>query len=156
MAWLFRLGNATYRYQQLADGEVTEEDYRHWLEGLPERFRKAMEKGGFAGAKSSLVLRRHALERRDVGYSAFMQAILSPEDWAFEQLSSSSALPQGCRMNYYWVAPTYSNGSLLTEANQPREPLIRPLPSYGLALKKGPACWEVPFTESTPGLISPW
>ncbi|GAB2961449.1 hypothetical protein GCM10027048_31920 [Hymenobacter coalescens] len=45
MARLFRLGNATYRYQQLADGEVTEEDYQHWLEGLPDGFRKAMEKG---------------------------------------------------------------------------------------------------------------
>ena len=85
MARLFRLGNATYRYQQLADGEVTEEDYQHWLEGLPDSFRKAMEKGGFGGSKRSLALRRHALERRDVGYSAFMQAILSPEDWAFEQ-----------------------------------------------------------------------
>jgi hypothetical protein len=93
MARLFRLGNATYRYQQLADGEVTEEDYRHWLEGLPERFRQAMEKGGFAGAKSSLALRRHALERRDVGYSAFMQAILSPEDWAFEQQQRAAAGP---------------------------------------------------------------
>ncbi|MCI1189708.1 hypothetical protein MON38_19980 [Hymenobacter sp. DH14] len=91
MARLFRLGNATYRYQQLADGEVTEEDYRHWLQGLPERFRQAMVKGGFAGAKYSLALRRHALERRDVGYSAFMQAILSPEDWAFEQQQRAAA-----------------------------------------------------------------
>ncbi len=91
MARLFRLGNATYRYQQLADGEVTEEDYQHWLEGLPKRFRQAMEKGGFAGAKSSLALRRHALERRDVGYSAFMQAILLPEDWAFEQQQRAAA-----------------------------------------------------------------
>lgn len=91
MARLFRLGNATYRYQQLADGEVTEEDYQHWLAGLPERFRQAMEKGGFAGAKSSLALRRHALERRNVGYSAFMQAILSPEDWTFEQQQRAAA-----------------------------------------------------------------
>ncbi|RAK62427.1 hypothetical protein [Hymenobacter edaphi] len=91
MARLFRLGNATYRYQQLADGEVTEEDYHHWLEGLPDAFRKAMEKGGFEGSKRSLALRRHALERRDVGYSAFMQAILSPEDRAFEQQQRAAA-----------------------------------------------------------------
>ncbi|UYZ65282.1 hypothetical protein [Hymenobacter weizhouensis] len=85
MARLFRLGNATYRYQQQAVGEVTEEDYRHWLEGLPERMRRAVEREGFEKAKTSLGLRRHALERRDMGYSAFMQSILSPEDWAFEQ-----------------------------------------------------------------------
>jgi hypothetical protein len=85
MARLYRLGNATYRYQQLAAGEVTEADYQDWLAGLPERMRLAMEKEGFEGSKSSLALRRHALERRDVGYAAFMQSILSPEDWAFEQ-----------------------------------------------------------------------
>lgn len=92
MARLYRLGNALYRYQQLADGEVTEEDYQHWLEGLPEGFRQAMEKDGFEGSKRSLALRRHALERRDVGYSAFMQAILSPEDWAFEQQRAAAGL----------------------------------------------------------------
>lgn len=85
MARLYRLGNATYRYQQLAAGEVTEADYQDWLEGLPERMRGAMETEGFEGCKSSLALRRHALERRDVGYAAFMQSMLSPEDWAFEQ-----------------------------------------------------------------------
>lgn len=53
MARLFRLGNATYRYQQLADGEVTEQDYQHWLEGLPERFRRAMEREGFEGANAA-------------------------------------------------------------------------------------------------------
>jgi hypothetical protein len=45
------LGNASCRYQQLADGDVTEEDYQRLLEGLPERFRKAMEQGGFKGSE---------------------------------------------------------------------------------------------------------
>ncbi|MBC6992171.1 hypothetical protein [Hymenobacter sp. BT491] len=91
MARLFRLGNATYRYQQLAAGEVTVADYQDWLEGLPERMRRAMDKEGFEGCKTSLALRRHALERRDVGYGEFMQSILSPEDWAFEQQHSQRA-----------------------------------------------------------------
>jgi hypothetical protein len=85
MARLFRLGNAAYQYQQLAAGQITEADYQDWLTGLPDRMRQAMEKEGFESCKSSLGLRRHALERRDVGYSAFMKSILSPEDWAFEQ-----------------------------------------------------------------------
>lgn len=84
-ARLFRLGNASYRYQQQAEGDVTEDDFRHWLEGLPDKMRQAMEREGFEKNKAALPLRRHALERRDVGYDAFMRALVSPEDWAYEQ-----------------------------------------------------------------------
>lgn len=84
-ARLFRLGNAAYRYQQLAEGEVTEDDFQHWLAGLPEKMRAAMERDGFEKNKHSLPLRRHALERRDIGYNEFMQQQLSAEDWAYEQ-----------------------------------------------------------------------
>ena len=82
MARLFRFGNAAYRYQQQAAGEVTEADYQHWLSGLPPGMRQAMERDGFEKSKSCLPLRRHALERRDIGYEAFMQSLLSAEDWA--------------------------------------------------------------------------
>lgn len=41
-ARLFRLGNASYRYQQQAAGEVKEDDFDHWLAGLPEKMREAM------------------------------------------------------------------------------------------------------------------
>lgn len=67
-ARLFRLGNASYRYQQQAAGEVTEDDFRHWLEGLPVKMRAAMARDGFKASKNSLPLRRHALERCDLGY----------------------------------------------------------------------------------------
>ena len=82
---LFRLGNASYRYQQQAAGEVTEDDFHHWLEGLPTKMQSVMARDGFEASKDSLPLRRHALERRDLGYDAFLQAILSPEDWAYQQ-----------------------------------------------------------------------
>jgi hypothetical protein len=39
-----------------------------------------MAAAGFAAANSSWVFRRHALERRDVGYTAFMKHQLSAED----------------------------------------------------------------------------
>lgn len=44
-----------------------------------------MEREGFEASKNSWPLRRHALERRDLGQDAFLQAILSPEDWAYQQ-----------------------------------------------------------------------
>lgn len=83
-ARLFRLGNATYRYQQLAQSEVTEDDFHHWLAGLPEQIRAVIEREGFEKNKEALPLRRHALERRDVGYDEFMRQHLSSEDWAYE------------------------------------------------------------------------
>ena len=93
-ARLFRLGNASYRYQQQAQGEVTEDDFHHWLEGLPEQMRAAMVRDGFEVSKNSLPLRRHALERRDLGYDAFLQAILSPEDWAYQQELARPPAPE--------------------------------------------------------------
>ncbi|SFQ78664.1 hypothetical protein SAMN04515668_4349 [Hymenobacter arizonensis] len=93
-ARLFRLGNASYRYQQQAAGEVTEADFHHWLEGLPEKMRAAMVREGFEASKNSWPLRRHALERRDLGQDAFLQAILSPEDWAYQQALAQPPAPR--------------------------------------------------------------
>ncbi|MDQ2769315.1 MAG: hypothetical protein M3Y54_02295 [Bacteroidota bacterium] len=93
-ARLFRLGNASYRYQQQAEGEVTEADFHHWLDGLPEKMRVAMARDGFEASKNSLPLRRHALERRDLGHDAFLQAILSPEDWAYQQELAQPPAPE--------------------------------------------------------------
>ena len=44
-----------------------------------------MKHDGFEASKNSLPLRRHALERRDLGHDAFLQVIPSPEDWAYQQ-----------------------------------------------------------------------
>lgn len=52
--------------------------------------RRVVEQEGFEQNKSSLALRRHALERHDQGYSVFLEAILSPEDWAYQQSVSVS------------------------------------------------------------------
>jgi hypothetical protein len=84
-AQLLRVGNAAYRYHQLADNRLTEDDFAHWVAGLPPGMRQAMASAGFAAAGSSWAFRRHALERRDLGYAAFMQQHLSAPDWAFWQ-----------------------------------------------------------------------
>ena len=76
-AQLLRVGNAAYRYHQVAEGQFTEADFQHWLAGLPPRMRQAMATAGFAAAGSSWAFRRHVLERRDLGYAAFMQQLLS-------------------------------------------------------------------------------
>jgi hypothetical protein len=84
-ARLLRLGNAAFRYQQQAQGTITEDDFTDWLAGLPDKMRQAMEREGFEKNKTTLALRRHALERRDMGYDEFVKALVSAEDWAYEQ-----------------------------------------------------------------------
>ncbi len=84
-AQLLRLGNAAYCPHQLADGHLTKADFQHWLAGLAPRMRQAMATAGFAAAGSNWAFRRHVLERRDLGYAAFMQQLLLAEDWAFWQ-----------------------------------------------------------------------
>ena len=90
-AQLLRVGNAAYCYHQVADGQLTEADFQHWLAGLPPRMRQAMATAGFAAADSNWAFRRHVLERRDLGYAAFMQQLLSAEDWAFWQQQEDEA-----------------------------------------------------------------
>lgn len=90
-AQLLRVGNAAYRYHQLADGHLTEADFQHWLAGLPPRMRQTMATAGFAAAGSNWAFRRHVLERRDLGYTAFMQQLLSAQDWAFLQQQEDEA-----------------------------------------------------------------
>lgn len=52
-----------------------------------------MERDGFEASKNSLPLRRHALERRNLGYDAFLQVILCPEDWAYQQELAQASSP---------------------------------------------------------------
>ncbi|WP_373513754.1 hypothetical protein [Persicitalea sp.] len=78
----FNFGNAAYRYSGLASGSVTREDYEDWLEGLPENIAKSFRKKGIEGSQNSLALRRHILERRDVGMDEFVARLLKPEDLA--------------------------------------------------------------------------
>nr|GEV52262.1 hypothetical protein [Tanacetum cinerariifolium] len=129
-ARLFRLGNASYRYQQQAVGEITETDYLDWLEGLPAKMRRVVKQEGFEQSKSNLALRRHALERRDIGYDAFMQALLSPEDWAYQQQYRMRPLileyaeePQ-LSGNDYSNLLAYSNSLNLTVIKETGEPAI--------------------------------
>lgn len=82
-ARLFRIGNATYRYHQLAAsaGDIPESYFEEWLEGLPANIRKDMEKQGFEKCKSMLSFTRYVNECRDIGMDDWMKKHLSEEDY---------------------------------------------------------------------------
>jgi len=89
-AQLFRIGNATYRYHQLAtESEPTEEYYFEWLQGLPENIRKDMKERGFEGCKNILSFTRYVNERNDIGMDEYLKENLSPEDFKAHNLHTS-------------------------------------------------------------------
>lgn len=89
LAQTFRFGNASYLYYYEQDSDPTEEDYQEWLTGLPENIRALESKAGYAASMKSLSLRRHGLERRDLGMSEYLKKVLNHTDWEEHQKISN-------------------------------------------------------------------
>jgi hypothetical protein len=77
-ALMFNYGNATYIYNNI---EPTHEEYLNWLSGLPDNIKKNFEELGFEKSKTSISLRRHANEIRDIGMDEFIKTLLTEEDY---------------------------------------------------------------------------
>ena len=88
-ARIFRIGNASIHYQNLAfsstfDDEKLKIYYLEWLEGLPVNIRTAMEKKGFDNCKTMLPFTRYINERgNDIGMDAWMKEHISEEDYKY-------------------------------------------------------------------------
>ena len=84
------MDNANYRYQQQAAGHINKTDHRDWLAGLPPNLRRVVEQEGFEQSKSKqrgvAAARVGAARQR---YFTFMQTILSPENWACQQRTTT-------------------------------------------------------------------
>lgn len=79
---IFTHGNITYRYHSDARTiNPTKEDYKEWLEGLPENVRKGMEAMGFAGCKTVLSFTRYVMEKNDIGLEEYVQLHMDAEDY---------------------------------------------------------------------------
>ena len=80
---IFTYGNITYRYHKDARTvNPTEEDYKEWLEGLPENVRKGMEAMGFEGCKTVLSFTRYVMEKNDIGLEEYVQLHMGAEEYA--------------------------------------------------------------------------
>lgn len=81
-ARLLRFGNAAYIYHRQAENlEPTEEDFKEWLEGLPENVREDMEIQGFELCRGILSFNRYVMEKNDIGMGEWMRQNLSEEDY---------------------------------------------------------------------------
>lgn len=79
---MFCHGNITFRYHSDAHRCVpTQEDYKEWLEGLPENVRNGMEKLGFEGCKTVLSFTRYVMEKNDIGLEEYIKMHMNNEDF---------------------------------------------------------------------------
>lgn len=80
-AYLFNMGNATYRYHSLAKKqEPTPELHEMWLEGLEEPMKSDFTKRGFEQNRSVLPFTRFVMEMADVGMGEFVMKLLNEQD----------------------------------------------------------------------------
>lgn len=81
-ARLFRFGNASYRYHQMAqEMEPTENDFEEWLEGLPILIARDMRSKGFEKCKGVVSFTRYVIEKNDIGMDEWMKQNLNKEDY---------------------------------------------------------------------------
>lgn len=79
---MFTHGNITFRYhQESKDYSPNENDYKEWLEGLPENVRAGMLKLGFEGCKTILPFTRYVMEKNDIGLEEYIKDHMDPEDY---------------------------------------------------------------------------
>ena len=79
---LNRITNITMEYYRLPECTPTPENFRLWIESLPEPMKAYHNKQGFEESKGVLNYRRFILELEDIGMTDFMQTHLSPNDFA--------------------------------------------------------------------------
>lgn len=92
LAYLFRIGNASYRYHQQTERlQPDKQDWEDWLVGLPTPMQRNMRARGFEACRSALPFQRFVEELRGEGMDAWMREHLSPEDyrrWKGEEQTS--------------------------------------------------------------------
>jgi len=94
-ATIFRIGNASYIYNQIAY-DTSEKKlklyYDEWLEGLPANIRESMEKHGFEKCKSMLPFTRYVNERNDIGMDEWMREHLTAGDYEFYKTNGQETI----------------------------------------------------------------
>lgn len=78
---IFKVGNATFRYHQIAkDFNPNEADWIEWLDGLEDPMKMAMKEKGFQECKSILSFTRYVMEKNDQGLDAYLRANVAADD----------------------------------------------------------------------------
>jgi arsenate reductase-like glutaredoxin family protein len=81
---LLRIGKVTTEYyNQLNSKELTEEEFKLWIESLEEPMRGAFNKKGLQECKGVLNFQRFILELRDKGLEEYLKEYLTEEELSY-------------------------------------------------------------------------
>jgi myosin-crossreactive antigen len=81
---LLRIGQATMSYyKQLNAQELTENDFKQWIESLQEPMKGAFSKKGLKECRGVLNFQRFFLELQDKGMDEYLKGELSKEDYSY-------------------------------------------------------------------------
>ena len=77
---MFNYGNAVYQYHTKAEGyQPTEDDFKEWLDGLPEHIGNDMKNKGFESCKTVLPFTRYVNEKNDLGLEEFVIKLMGED-----------------------------------------------------------------------------
>ena len=81
---LLRVGRATTDYyKQLNRNELTEEDFKQWIESLEEPMRSSFKNKGLDNCRGVLNFQRFILELQDIGLDEYLKNNLTEEDFSY-------------------------------------------------------------------------
>lgn len=81
---LFRIGQTTTSYyKQLKAQELTENDFKQWIESLQEPMKGAFSKKGLMECRGILNFQRFILELQDKGLNDYLKRELSEDDYNY-------------------------------------------------------------------------
>ncbi|WP_181308791.1 hypothetical protein [Rufibacter sp. XAAS-G3-1] len=115
----YSYGNAAYRYHQLAEQhEPTDQDFKEWLDGLPENIRKDMEAKGFESYRNVLGFSRYVNEKNDLGMEEYVRELMGQEEYtAYKNMlepKATNAYPKEEDSNSEFDSPNSDNAEYKT------------------------------------------
>lgn len=81
---LLRIGNACNNYyRQLKAKELTEEEFKLWIESLEEPMKSSFKDKGLDSCRGVLNFQRFILELQDKGLDEYLKINLTVEDYSY-------------------------------------------------------------------------
>jgi len=81
---LLRIGRAiTGYYNQLNRAELTEKNFKLWIESLEEPMRSSFKNKGLDNCRGVLNFQRFILELQDIGLDEYLKNNLTDEDFSY-------------------------------------------------------------------------
>lgn len=91
---LIRIGHIfTAYYKQLNPQDLTEDNFKLWIEGLNDPMKTVFNKKGLQGCRGVIAFQRFILELQDNGLEEYLKNELTGEDYTFYKAHSTPLLP---------------------------------------------------------------